>query len=149
MTEILYYHLTEKTLENVLPGLVQKSLDRDWNVVIQAGSLERVQSLDNLLWTWRDDSFPPHGATRDGTESEQPVWLTDETDTPNNAQIRFLVDGAGIDDPTPFERVVYLFDGHDNDAVEAARVQWKADKAQGYDLTYWQQDASGKWQKKA
>ena len=49
MTEILFYHLTERTLEQVLPGLVEKSLARDWKVVVQAGSQERVDALDSLL----------------------------------------------------------------------------------------------------
>ncbi len=149
MTEILYYHLTEKTLEDALPGLVQKSLERGWKVVVQAGSPERVASLDTHLWAYRDDSFLPHGATKDGTESEQPVWLTDGIDTPNDAQIRFLVDGAKIDEPGMFERVVHLFDGHDNEAVETAREQWKSDKQSGHELTYWQQNPIGKWEKKA
>ncbi len=149
MTEILYYHLTEKTLEAVLPGLVEKSLGRGWQVVIQAGSQERIESLDALLWTFRDESFLPHGSTRDGSETDQPVWLTTDDDTPNGAQIRFLVDGAELGDPTGFERVVYMFDGHNNAEVEAARKRWKRDKESGCDLTYWKQNASGGWEKMA
>ena len=149
MTEILYYHLTTKSLETVLPGLVQKSLDRGWQVVVQAGSDERVAAIDALLWSFRDGSFLPHGATRDGTEADQPVWLTTGDDTPNDARIRFMVDGAELDDPSSFDRVVYMFDGHDHTAVEAARERWKRDKKSGHDLTYWQQTASGGWEKKS
>jgi len=150
MTEILFYHLTERTLEQVLPGLVEKSLARDWKVVVQAGSQERVDALDSLLWTWRDESFLPHGAVRDGTESLQPVWLTEQGDNPNQAQIRFLVDGAQIDEPTGYDRIVYMFDGHDNAAVEHARGRWKHHKDQpGNDQTYWQQTSNGSWEKKA
>ncbi len=149
VSEVLYYHLTEKTLEAVLPALVEKSLGRGWPVVVQAGSQERVEALDALLWTFREDSFLPHGAVKDGFESDQPVWLTVDNDTPNDAKIRFLVDGAQIDDPSPYERVVYLFDGHDNSAVESARQRWKLDKKAGHDLTYWQQSPSGGWEKKA
>ena len=61
----------------------------------------------------------------------------------------FLVDGAELDDPTGFERVVYLFDGHDNAEVEAARARWKRDKDSGHELTYWKQNASGGWEKMA
>ena len=152
MSEILFYHLTEKTLEQVLPGLVEKSLGRGWNVVVQAGSSERVEALDALLWTYRDDSFLPHGATRDGSESAQPVWLTCENDLPNEAAIRFLVDGADIDNTESYERIVYMFDGHDNTAVEHARERWKFHKEQkgeADELTYWQQTPSGGWEKKA
>lgn len=151
MAEILFYHLTEKTLEQVLPGLVEKSLGRKWNVVVQAGSTERVEALDSLLWTYRDESFIPHGAVRDGFEADQPVWLTTEDDNPNKANIRFLVDGSEVDELTDYERVVYMFDGHDNSSVEHARARWKFHKEnkEGHELTYWQQTPNGGWEKKA
>ncbi len=150
MTEILFYHLTERTLDQVLPGLVEKSLQRDWKVVVQAGSAERLETLDSLLWTFRDESFVPHGSTRDGTENLQPVWLTVENDNPNAAHIRFLVDGADIDETQDYARLVYMFDGHDNAAVEHARERWKFHKEQeGVEQTYWQQNPNGGWEKKA
>lgn len=149
MTEILFYHLTERTLEQTLPGLVEKSLDRGWRVAIQSGSPERLEVIDALLWTYRDESFLPHGRQRDGSEAMQPVWLTTETDNPNSADIRFMVDGAEPDDLSGYVRGVYLFDGHDADAVNQARQRWKAEKAAGHAVTYWQQGASGGWEKKA
>lgn len=149
MTEVLFYHLTESNLETALPGLLERSLERGWKVVIQAGSQERVQALDAHLWTYREESFLAHGATSDGTQSMQPIWLTTETDNPNEANIRFMVDGAVPDDLAGYERAVYMFDGHDNDAVLQARERWKIEKDAGFDLTYWQQTASGGWEKKA
>ena len=45
----------------MLPPLLEKSLERGWRVVVQAGSQERVEALDAHLWTYREDSFLPHG----------------------------------------------------------------------------------------
>src|SRR5271167_5258626 len=94
VTEILFYHLRGQTPEQVLPPLLQKSLERGWRVVIQASSDERVEALDAHLWTWRDDSFLPHGTSRDAEAAEQPIMLTATGDNPNGATVRFLVDGA-------------------------------------------------------
>ncbi len=94
MTEVLFYHLKGQTPEQVLPTLLQKSLDRGWRVVVQASSEERVEALDAHLWTWRDDSFLPHGTWRDPEASQQPILLTASDHNPNGASIRFLVDGA-------------------------------------------------------
>jgi len=153
MTEILFYHLTEKTLHQVLPGLLDKSLARDWKVTVQLGNEERLEALDTYLWTYRDESFLAHGSTRDGTESLQPIWLTTQDDNPNDAKIRFLSDGAQIDDPSGYDRIVYMFDGHDNEAVEHARARWKfhkdASQTSGHEQTYWQQNQNGGWEKKA
>lgn len=149
MTEVLFYHLTERTLEQTLPGLLEKCADRDWRSVVQVGTQERLESLDNHLWTYRDESFLAHSALRDGAEKHHPVFLTGETDNPNEAQIRFMVDGAEPPGLEAYTRGIYIFDGHDEQAVNQARERWKAEKAAGHEVTYWQQKASGGWEKKA
>lgn len=149
MTEILFYHLTESTLENALPGLVERSLDRKWRVVIQTGSQERRDSLDNHLWTWSDSSFLAHGTDQEANPEEQPVILTTTDSNPNAATVRFLVDGALPSDAENYERLILMFDGHDQQQLEQARAQWKLLKDQGHALTYWQQNAEGRWEKKA
>jgi DNA polymerase III subunit chi len=148
MTEMLFYHLKGQTLEQVLPALLQKSLERGWRVVVQASSEERVDALDAHLWTWRDDAFLPHGTSRDAEAAEQPIVLTASADNPNGATVRFLVDGAMIAaDAAGYERLVLLFDGEDPEAVEMARIRWSEAKAAGADATYWRADESGRWQR--
>ncbi|MCP4073601.1 MAG: DNA polymerase III subunit chi [Hyphomicrobiales bacterium] len=149
MTEVLFYHLSEKRLEDVLPGLLKKCLERDWSVVVQAVSEERMQALDTHLWSWSDDGFLPHGFVRDGTEAIQPIWLTCESDNPNNAAVRFMVEGAEPPDLSPYIRGIYIFDGHNTDDIAQARKRWKIEKEAGHEVTYWQQNPRGGWDKKA
>ncbi len=149
MTEVLFYHLERRPLEQVLPQLLEKTLQRGWRAVVQTGSEERAQSLSQSLWTYREEAFLPHGSAQDGDENMQPIFLTAEEKNPNGAQIRFFVDGASAEDVSAYERAVYMFDGNDQDAVTAARQRWKAVKAQGHDVTYWQQSPEGRWEKKA
>ncbi len=150
MTEILFYHLKGRTLEQVLPALLQKSLERGWRVVVQVASEERVEALDAHLWTWRDDAFLPHGTWRETTASEQPILLTVNAENPNAAGVRFLVEGAAMPaDASAYERVVLLFDGDDPEAVEAARARWGEAKSAGFDVTYWQTDENGRWRRRA
>ena len=68
---------------------------------------------------------------------------------PNSASVRFLIDGAPIPaDAGSYQRLVLLFDGGDPEAVAAARERWTAAKAEGFDVTYWQTDERGRWQRK-
>jgi DNA polymerase III subunit chi len=150
VTEILFYHLQRQKLENVLPALLEKSLERGWRVVVQASSEERVEALDAHLWTWRDDAFLPHGTWRESEAAEQPILLTVNDDNPNGATVRFLIEGTSIPaDAESYQRIVLVFDGEDPDAVEAARTRWGEAKAAGFDVTYWQPDEQGRWQRKA
>jgi len=150
MTEVLFYHLKGQTLEEVLPPLLQKSLERGWRVVVQASSDERVDGLDAHLWTWRDDAFLPHGTWRDSEAAEHPILLTVNEANPNRAGVRFLVEGAAMpEDATSYQRLVLLFDGEDPEAVETARTRWSEAKSAGFDVTYWQADERGRWQRQA
>ena len=150
MTEMLFYHLERQPIERVLPALIEKSLERGWRVVVQAASDERIEALDAHLWSYRDDGFLPHGTWREPEAAAQPVLLTVNEDNPNQANVRFLIDGAPVPpDAESYQRIVLMFDGEDEEAVAAARERWSKAKAKGFEATYWQPDEQGRWQRKA
>ena len=149
MTEVLFYHLQDMTLESVLPPLLEKSLERGWRVVVQSTSEERTEALDAHLWTYREDSFLPHATWRVADAQDQPIILVVEDGNPNSANVRFLVDNAPLPtDSGAYERVVLLFNGDDADALAAARQSWSDCKARGFEVTYWQADERGRWQRR-
>ncbi len=148
MTEVRFYHLTRATLETALPMMLEKTLERGQRAVVRAGSEERVEALTAWLWTYRDRSFLPHGSAKDGHAELQPVWLTDQDERPNGAQVLFLTDGAVSERLEDYELCAVLFDGNDAAALAAAREQWRSLKDSAHDLTYWQQDEDGRWEKK-
>jgi DNA polymerase-3 subunit chi len=155
MTEVLFYHLQNTALENVLPPLLEKSLERGWRVVVQSTSQERAEALDAHLWTYRDDSFLPHAiwragdAGRAGDAQDQPIVLAVEDGNPNRANVRFLIDNAALPaDSHTYDRMVLVFNGDDPDALAAARGAWTDCKARGFDVTYWQTDERGRWQRR-
>ena len=149
VTEVYFYHLERRSLDEVLPTLLELSLKRGWRTAVQAASEERVEAINTLLWTYREESFLPHGTAHDGRASSHPIYLTAGDDNPNEAHVRFLVDGAILADASPYVRVVYVFDGRDQDAVASARAAWQDAKARGDSVSYWQQDEDGRWQQKA
>jgi DNA polymerase III subunit chi len=150
MTEILFYQLKGQPLEQVLPPLIQKSLERGWRVAVQASTDERMEALDAHLWTWRDDAFVPHGTWREAEAAQQPVLLTLDETNPNGAAVRFLVEGAGMPgDAAAYQRLVVLFDGEDPEALEEARARWSKAREQGFAVTYWLADGNGRWQRQA
>ncbi|MFP3542153.1 DNA polymerase III subunit chi [Rhizobium sp. SIMBA_035] len=149
MTEVLFYHLTESKLEDALPPLVDKSVERGWRVAIQLKEPARRDALDAHLWTYREESFLPHGTDETEQAANQPVLLTVSGDNANQATVRFIVDGAEPPVADTYERIVFMFDGYDHEQLEGARAQWKKLKGEGHTLTYWQQTPEGRWEKKA
>ena len=147
--EIWFYHLERSSLDHVLPGLLEKTLEKGWRANVRVGSDQRMETLDSHLWTYRPDSFLPHATSKDNLPQDQPIYLTTEDDNPNGADVLFLVDGASAADPTPYQRCMTIFDARDEEAMQAARAYWKQAKADGFAVTYWQQSPKGKWEKKA
>ncbi|MET3925855.1 DNA polymerase III subunit chi [Devosia sp. 2618] len=149
MADVLFYHLEARPLEAVIPQLLEKTLERGWRAVVEVGTIERAEALDAHLWTWRDDSFLAHGLAKgDDQDALQPVLITTGTENPNGAACRFYIDRAVPQSADGYERIVYMFSGHDPDAVAEARLAWRALR-DGNALTYWQQEQDGRWVKKA
>lgn len=152
--EISFYHLQMQPLEKVLPVLLERSIAREWNVVVQTRTEERCIALNEALWTYSDESFLPHGMARDGDAEFQPIYLTHGTENPNDAQVRFFVESAEVAPVLAaadgaYERLVLMFDGNDEAELAQARGQWKTLKATGAALSYFQQNDDGRWEKKA
>ncbi len=149
MAEYGFYHLTRTPLEQALPKLLGRVLAGGGRAMVRLASAERLEALDAALWTCPDPDWLPHGTPRSGHGELQPIWLTtDDTEAPNGARFLFLLEGTESAQLDGFDRVLDLFDGGDEEAVAAARRRWKAAKAAGHALTYWQQGARG-WEKKA
>jgi DNA polymerase-3 subunit chi len=152
--DVYFYHLESRPLEDALPELLERTLARGWRAAVRPGSEERAAALDAHLWSYREESFLPHGLEGELHAAEQPVLISLRARAANAPQALFLVDGAEPGDwdalkTQGLERVVLMFDGRDAGAVAAARAQWKAVKSAGLEAQYWQQSSSGKWEKKA
>jgi DNA polymerase-3 subunit chi len=147
MPEVLFYHLERASVETVLPDLLEKSLQRGWKAAVRCRSKEQLAALDTLLWTYREDSFLPHGCD---DADRQPVYLTDDDHVPEGAQVLFLL-GDALEDFAimhRLERCVAVIDGADPASVEAARLFWKKTKSEGVDATYWKQSPeSGRFER--
>lgn len=149
MAQIGFYHLVRQSLDQALPRLLDKAAQAGLRAVVLAGSTERVEHLNALLWTFADDSWLPHGSARDGEAASQPVWLTDHDENPNNATLLVLCDGMRPADMGQWARCLDLFDGNDETAVKAARERWRDWRGQGHTLVYYQQGEGGGWEEKS
>ncbi|MDI9847192.1 DNA polymerase III subunit chi [Rhodoblastus sp. 17X3] len=151
MAEFWFYQLQKRTLEEALPALVELALKRGWRAVVQARTPEYMAAIDDLLWTYDDEAFLPHGSQAEGDPVLQAVWLSCGQDNPNGAQIRFLIEGAEAEPflNADYQRLILLFDGRDDEALAAARAQWRLLRDGGATLSYWQETEEGGWRKQA
>lgn len=150
MTEVSFYQVmnaTPASVDATLPALLEKALKSGKTVVVKCPSVERMERLDEALWSYKPESFLPHGTKEDANSENQPIFLTTEDENPNGAEILVTVSGATSTDFSSFERVLDMFEASDIQK-QNARMRWKDLKDKGYPLTYYAYE-NGKWGKKA
>jgi DNA polymerase-3 subunit chi len=144
--EVWFYHLERTGLDQVLPELLEKTLSRGWRAIVRTPEPQRIEHLDGWLWSYRDESFLPHGPAAEPNAARQPILLTTGMDNPNAAHALFLIDGAEPGELAGYARCVVLFDGADEAQLKRARGLWTSLKRQGFAASYWKQMARG-WEK--
>ena len=140
--QVGFYHLTRTSVDAALPPLLGRTLAAGARAVVLCGSPERVATLDQALWAAPSPDWLPHGTAASGHADAQPIWLTEQEESPNGARYLFLLDGRTAQLPA-WDRVFDLFDGADPAALTAARARWTRAKADGAELTYWKQTETG------
>jgi DNA polymerase-3 subunit chi len=129
--------------------LLEKSRGAGWNVEVRGVDRGAMERLDQALWSGPPGGFLPHGLVGGDHDADQLILLTMGESAVNGATCVMSVHGATVSpqEVKDAERVCVLFDGHDGDALAAARVQWKNLTDAGCSAQYWSQD-SGRWEKK-
>ncbi len=148
MTEYWFYHLEASVLEGVLPGLLEKTRDRGWRALVKMPE-SRLADTDKFLWTFKDDSFLPHGRDDQPLADQQPIVLSSTAATSDGFECVFLVDGEDLEMSEATERCLVMIDGRNQERVQAARAKWKSLKDKDATMSYWQQNDRGGWDKKA
>ena len=147
--EIWFYHLERSTLDQVLPGLLEKTLQRGWRALVRGATPHRLDDIDEHLWTWRADSFLPHGLVSEAHAARQPILLSESGENLNAAQALFIVDESELGATEGYERCFIIFDGRNEQALQQARERWRTLKTAKANLAYWKQTDEGRWEKAA
>ncbi|MBL8561709.1 MAG: DNA polymerase III subunit chi [Gemmobacter sp.] len=142
---VLFYHITQSSVEVTARTLLEKALGAGWRVMLRGGDLARLDWLDQWLWLNPEDGFLPHALAGGPQDADQPVLLGTGPIV-NDAKGLMLIDGA---EPLPgeaaaLERVWVLFDGQNEAAVNEARGLWKAVVAENLPAQYWSEE-TGRW----
>jgi DNA polymerase-3 subunit chi len=136
MTRVDFYILQEKA-----PGdrfrlacrVAEKAWTRGHRVFIHADSPDTAELVDNLLWTFRDGSFVPHGRLGRCDHHITPILIGHGTDAGEEDDVLINLSSEVPDFFSTFERVIEPVD-HDEKVRKASRQRYRYYRDRGYPL---------------
>ncbi len=145
MTQIQFYHLLSTPLERALPKLMEKAVAAEHRAIILVDSEAASDKLNDLLWSYNPNQFLPHGNAKTPYSEEQPIYIHYELKNPNQADILVITDGKLIEKTEGYDKILDIFNGHDEAEVSRARERWAHYSDKGYGLNYIKQQPNGGW----
>ncbi|MHB8764666.1 MAG: DNA polymerase III subunit chi [Deferrisomatales bacterium] len=136
MTRVEFYELKGTGWEAGLCERVEALAAEGGRVYLWAAAEADARRLDDLLWTFRDDSFVPHDLWEGGAALDSPVAVGWARGNPNAADCLVLARDAHPDDLRGFSRAVDFAPVDDPGRIEAARARFRAYRAAGLQVAF-------------
>ncbi len=142
--QVDFYHLDAVPVERVLPRIAERVLADGGRLLVVTADRAHATVLDEALWSYRPDSFLPHGLAGGEADAAQPVLIALEPVATNHARHVALADGVWREAALDYDRAFHLFD---ETQAEAARRAWRAlGGVDGLTRNFWRQQ-DGRWAK--
>ncbi len=113
--------------------LIEKAYKMQHRIYVHTENQTDAHQLDEMLWTYRDDSFLPHNLFGEGPEPSPPIQIGIHA-TPTNH--RDILMNLGLEVPachTQFSRIIELIPS-DTEQQEKGRARYRYYRAQGFEI---------------
>ena len=136
MTRVDFYSLHENSNGDrflLTCRLVERIYGEGLRILIHLPDREQARHLDRLLWTFRQQSFLPHGLARDADRELTPILIDQDGDSGDENQVLINL-GLGV--PTYFGSFERLCEPVDRDPTvrDAGRKRYIYYRDRGYPL---------------
>ncbi len=114
--------------------LVEKAYKNKHRIYIHTENQTHAHMMDELLWTYRDDSFLPHNLYGEGPEPAPPIQIGYQVKPEKQRDILINLSNNIPEFFTQFARVLEVIPSA-AEAQEKARENYKLYRAQGNQIT--------------
>ncbi len=137
MPKIDFYILSDTTPRGRLQlvcRLVEKAYKNRHRIYIHTDSQKDAHTVDELLWTYREDSFLPHNLYGEGPEPAPPIQIGFDVTPEKHRDILINLSSEVPAFHVQFARILECVSG-DATQQELARERYKHYKTQGHTIT--------------
>lgn len=146
MKEINFYCI-EEDINNFLYNFLSKLIDKSKRVFIYSENIEKMEKLDNMLWTLKKVDFLPHLLNKDKGLEETPIIISNMKENKNNSN--FILISSFFDDINflnTFEKTFYIFSPINQTIIKDIKNSWDKYKNANFNVKLLKKDINGKWQ---
>jgi DNA polymerase-3 subunit chi len=126
MTNVTFLELKIANKDRVICDVLEILYEQGQRTLVYAKDRKHTQLLNNLLWTWKQDSFIPHVLIEDRTEDPiEPVILTNTLPINVRADVLMLYDSLPADDLIAFPSVIDFAEIYHPEKLSQSRARYK------------------------
>ena len=125
---VLFIELKIASKNKYVCEITEKLFDNNISVTIYASTSNTVELLNNLLWTWKQDSFIPHAILNTNlTPSDSPsqTLLTSSRENLPETEALILYDPLPLDDLNRFKMIIDFAEVYHSEKKIESRERYK------------------------
>jgi len=133
MTRIDFYIIPQDQLDHIYNftcRLTEKAYQQDHKITIKVNSQEEAQKLDDLLWSYKPESFLPHNKQND--QEDAPIRIVWDN-LGSDYEVLINLSDEVPPEFTRFQRVTQIASQHPEQRARS-REHYKYYKERGYPL---------------
>lgn len=135
-----FFEVTAPSWEVEACARIARAWEKGDRLYVWAASQAEAARWDELLWTFREDSFVPHGLWQGEEACDEPVAVGWRAANPNGARWLVVAGGQTPAEVTAaassFARIMDFVPKRDKAATDAARARYKALQQAGIEPAY-------------
>lgn len=146
MTSINFYCIEEDINQFLHTFLINVVVENKKKVIIYSEHQEKIDKLDDTLWTMKKTSFLPHLKIDEKGFEETPLLISNKLENPINAD--FLLISNFLDSKeflNNFDKIFYIFSPINPQIIKSVKENWEKYKNMGFELNFIKKDSSNKW----
>jgi len=137
MTEVLFVETTASRMEVRACEIAEGLYAKGGSLLIIAEDDKQAERLDDLLWTFKPDSFVPHGiSSGSADEADQPVLITTANERLKKRNSLLMMDYLEAELVGQFPHAVHLVVVDNPERLVASREYWTQLKEAGFTLRH-------------
>jgi DNA polymerase-3 subunit chi len=137
MTEVLFVQTSASRMEMRACEIAEESYAQGRRLQIIALDQEQAERLDDLLWTFKPDTFIPHGLwVGSPDEPAQPVVVTTRKEAVEGMDSLLMMGYGEVDLVGQFSHAFHLVLVDNEDRLDGSRRYWTLLKDAGFSLRH-------------